>query len=153
MSEGVTLATKNGRHEKPYESKSVTASELAVRRATNAAGFRFRLHRRDLLGTPNLVFPRLLGIPGQRRRPLSVKQKRRRTAPPSWVDVIPAAEPLSPSTAAPQISPRVRLVGCASERRRTPNDRSGCDDTRSQTRPSCPRLLRLRVSLDAGRDL
>ncbi len=50
-------------------------------------------------------------------------------------------------------SARVRQAGCASERRRTPSDRSGCDDTRSQTRPSCPRLLCLRVSLDAGRDL
>ncbi|MFN3615185.1 MAG: very short patch repair endonuclease [Rubrimonas sp.] len=35
-----------------------TAPELAVRRAAHAAGFRFRLHRRDLPGTPDLVFPR-----------------------------------------------------------------------------------------------
>jgi len=33
--------------------------ELAVRRATHALGYRARLHRRDLPGTPDLVFPRL----------------------------------------------------------------------------------------------
>lgn len=33
--------------------------EMAVRRAAHALGFRFRLHRRDLPGTPDLVFPRL----------------------------------------------------------------------------------------------
>ena len=35
-----------------------TAPELAVRRALHAAGFRFRLHRRDLPGTPDIVLPR-----------------------------------------------------------------------------------------------
>lgn len=35
-----------------------TAPELAVRRAAHAAGMRFRLHRRDLPGTPDIVFPR-----------------------------------------------------------------------------------------------
>lgn len=35
-----------------------TAPEIAVRRAAHAAGFRFRLHRRDLPGTPDLVFPK-----------------------------------------------------------------------------------------------
>lgn len=35
-----------------------TAPELAVRRALHAAGFRFRLHRRDLPGTPDLVLPK-----------------------------------------------------------------------------------------------
>lgn len=34
-----------------------TGPETAVRRAAHAAGFRFRLHRRDLPGTPDLVFP------------------------------------------------------------------------------------------------
>ncbi|MFN3727375.1 MAG: very short patch repair endonuclease [Allosphingosinicella sp.] len=33
--------------------------EMAVRRAAHALGYRFRLHRRDLPGTPDLVFPRL----------------------------------------------------------------------------------------------
>lgn len=36
-----------------------TGPELRVRRAAHALGFRFRLHRRDLPGSPDLVFPRL----------------------------------------------------------------------------------------------
>ena len=35
-----------------------TYPELAVRRAAHAMGYRFRLHRRDLPGQPDLVFPR-----------------------------------------------------------------------------------------------
>lgn len=35
-----------------------TRLELAVRRAAHRLGFRFRLHRRDLPGSPDLVFPR-----------------------------------------------------------------------------------------------
>jgi DNA mismatch endonuclease (patch repair protein) len=35
-----------------------TAPELRVRKAAHAVGLRFRLHRRDLPGTPDLVFPR-----------------------------------------------------------------------------------------------
>jgi len=35
-----------------------TRPELLVRRAMHQAGLRFRLHRRDLPGTPDLVFPR-----------------------------------------------------------------------------------------------
>lgn len=35
-----------------------TAPELRVRRAAHALGLRFRLHRKDLPGTPDLVFPR-----------------------------------------------------------------------------------------------
>lgn len=34
-----------------------TTPEMAVRRAAHALGTRFRLHRRDLPGTPDLVFP------------------------------------------------------------------------------------------------
>jgi DNA mismatch endonuclease (patch repair protein) len=34
-----------------------TAPEMVVRRALHAAGFRFRLHRRDLPGCPDLTFP------------------------------------------------------------------------------------------------
>ncbi|MBU1377071.1 MAG: DNA mismatch endonuclease Vsr [Alphaproteobacteria bacterium] len=34
-----------------------TAPELAVRRLAHRLGFRFRLHRRDLPGSPDLVFP------------------------------------------------------------------------------------------------
>jgi DNA mismatch endonuclease (patch repair protein) len=35
-----------------------TKPELLVRRRAHAVGLRFRLHRRDLPGTPDLVFPR-----------------------------------------------------------------------------------------------
>ena len=35
-----------------------TAAELFVRREFHAAGLRFRLHRKDLPGTPDLVLPR-----------------------------------------------------------------------------------------------
>jgi DNA mismatch endonuclease (patch repair protein) len=34
-----------------------TKPEVAVRKAAHALGLRFRLHRRDLPGTPDLVFP------------------------------------------------------------------------------------------------
>lgn len=33
-----------------------TGPELTVRRLNHALGYRFRLHRRDLPGTPDLVF-------------------------------------------------------------------------------------------------
>jgi DNA mismatch endonuclease (patch repair protein) len=36
-----------------------TGPELAVRRAARRLGYRYRLHRRDLPGTPDLIFPRL----------------------------------------------------------------------------------------------
>lgn len=36
-----------------------TAPELRIRRLLHAAGFRYRLHARDLPGTPDLVFPSL----------------------------------------------------------------------------------------------
>lgn len=39
-----------------------TKPEMIVRRAVHAAGFRYRLHRRDLPGTPDLVFPRLKAV-------------------------------------------------------------------------------------------
>lgn len=35
-----------------------TSPEMRVRRAAHALGLRFRLHRRDLPGKPDLVFPR-----------------------------------------------------------------------------------------------
>jgi DNA mismatch endonuclease (patch repair protein) len=34
-----------------------TRPELTIRRALHSAGFRYRLHRRDLPGCPDLVFP------------------------------------------------------------------------------------------------
>ncbi len=36
-----------------------TTPELTVRRLIHGLGYRFRLHRRDLPGTPDLVFPGL----------------------------------------------------------------------------------------------
>ena len=36
-----------------------TSPELRVRHAAHVLGYRFRLHRRDLPGSPDLVFPRL----------------------------------------------------------------------------------------------
>jgi len=35
-----------------------TKPEMVVRRALFAAGYRFRLHRRDLPGVPDIVVPR-----------------------------------------------------------------------------------------------
>ncbi|RUV66395.1 very short patch repair endonuclease, partial [Mesorhizobium sp. M1A.F.Ca.IN.020.30.1.1] len=35
-----------------------TKPEMAVRRVAHALGYRFRLHRKDLPGKPDLVFPR-----------------------------------------------------------------------------------------------
>ena len=37
---------------------SNTSPELALRRALHALGFRFRLHRKDLPGRPDIVLPR-----------------------------------------------------------------------------------------------
>ena len=39
--------------------KAGTKPEMRVRRAAHRLGYRFRLHRSDLPGTPDLVFPRL----------------------------------------------------------------------------------------------
>ena len=36
-----------------------TAPEMTVRRMAHRMGYRFRLHRRDLPGKPDLVFPKL----------------------------------------------------------------------------------------------
>jgi DNA mismatch endonuclease, patch repair protein len=36
-----------------------TTPEIVVRRLVHALGYRFRLHRRDLPGTPDIVLPRL----------------------------------------------------------------------------------------------
>lgn len=39
-----------------------TAPELSVRRALHAAGLRFRIHRRDLPGSPDVVLPRFRAV-------------------------------------------------------------------------------------------
>ena len=50
-------AAKTGRSENMRRIKSKgMVPELAVRRAAHHMGFRFRLHRRDLPGAPDLVF-------------------------------------------------------------------------------------------------
>ena len=36
--------------------------EMVVRRIAHALGYRYRLHRRDLPGAPDLVFPRLTSV-------------------------------------------------------------------------------------------
>ncbi|HEX8513991.1 MAG TPA: very short patch repair endonuclease [Allosphingosinicella sp.] len=36
-----------------------TSAEVRVRKAAHGMGFRFRVHRKDLPGTPDLVFPKL----------------------------------------------------------------------------------------------
>lgn len=41
---------------------SDTKPELLLRRGLHARGFRFRLHRRDLPGRPDIVFPRCRGV-------------------------------------------------------------------------------------------
>ncbi|MDE0173347.1 MAG: DNA mismatch endonuclease Vsr [Defluviicoccus sp.] len=42
--------------------KTDTKPEMIVRRLAHGLGYRFRLYRRDLPGTPDLVFPRLRKI-------------------------------------------------------------------------------------------
>lgn len=39
-----------------------TGPECAVRRMAHSLGFRFRLHRKDLPGTPDLVFPKYYAV-------------------------------------------------------------------------------------------
>ena len=39
-----------------------TKPEMIVRRIAHGLGFRFRLHRRDLPGSPDLVFPRYKSV-------------------------------------------------------------------------------------------
>lgn len=39
-----------------------TKPELIIRRALHRAGFRFRLHRRDLPGRPDIVLPKYCGV-------------------------------------------------------------------------------------------
>ena len=39
-----------------------TAPEVCVRRMLHSLGYRFRLHRKDLPGTPDIVFPLVAGL-------------------------------------------------------------------------------------------
>ena len=55
----VTEASSEGRRRNMAAIRSKnTQPEMFVRRRVHAAGFRFRLHRRDLPGHPDIVFPR-----------------------------------------------------------------------------------------------
>jgi DNA mismatch endonuclease (patch repair protein) len=56
MADHLTVSERSG-HMRRIRKRN-TKPELAVRRAAHALGVRFRLHRRDLPGTPDLVFPR-----------------------------------------------------------------------------------------------
>ncbi|MGO9546226.1 MAG: very short patch repair endonuclease [Rhodomicrobium sp.] len=47
------MASIRSKHMKP---------ELTVRKAAHALGFRFRLHRKDLPGKPDLVFPKYRAV-------------------------------------------------------------------------------------------
>lgn len=59
MKSSVLVAPSEGRRRNMAAIRSKnTKPEIYVRRHVHAAGFRFRLHRRDLPGRPDLVFPR-----------------------------------------------------------------------------------------------
>jgi DNA mismatch endonuclease (patch repair protein) len=60
MAEAVTRSERS-RIMAAVKSKD-TAPELLVRRLVHSMGYRYRLHVRSLLGTPDLVFPRLRKI-------------------------------------------------------------------------------------------
>lgn len=42
--------------------RSNTGPEIAVRKSLHALGFRFRLHRRDLPGSPDIVLPKYKAV-------------------------------------------------------------------------------------------
>jgi DNA mismatch endonuclease, patch repair protein len=54
-------ATERSRNMASIRSKDMKP-ELAVRKLAHALGFRFRLHRKDLPGKPDLVFPKLKAV-------------------------------------------------------------------------------------------
>jgi DNA mismatch endonuclease (patch repair protein) len=59
MSEIVLIPPTEARSRNMSAIRSVnTRPELAVRRSFHSAGFRFQLHRSDLPGKPDVVFPR-----------------------------------------------------------------------------------------------
>jgi len=53
-----TLTKSQRSHRMSLIRSKNTLPELAVRRIVHSMGFRFRLHRRDLPGSPDLVFPK-----------------------------------------------------------------------------------------------
>jgi DNA mismatch endonuclease (patch repair protein) len=54
-----TLSPANRSHIMSLVRSKDTKPEKVVRRLVSSLGFRYRLHRRDLPGTPDLVFPKL----------------------------------------------------------------------------------------------
>ncbi|MGG7566666.1 very short patch repair endonuclease [Rhodovulum sp. DZ06] len=52
-----TLSPEDRRRAMKAVKGANTSPELRLRRALHARGFRFRLHRRDLPGTPDIVLP------------------------------------------------------------------------------------------------
>jgi len=55
--------SQQGRSEQMSRIKATdTGPEMVVRRLAHSLGFRYKLHVRDLPGTPDLVFPRLRKI-------------------------------------------------------------------------------------------
>lgn len=58
MSRPTFAGTTEGRRRNMAANRSTdTKPELAVRRMLHAAGYRYHIHRRNLPGTPDLVFP------------------------------------------------------------------------------------------------
>ncbi|MFH1465620.1 MAG: very short patch repair endonuclease [Pseudomonadota bacterium] len=51
------LSQEDGRRAMQAVHSKDTAPEMIVRRLLHRAGYRYRLHRRDLPGVPDLVFP------------------------------------------------------------------------------------------------
>jgi DNA mismatch endonuclease (patch repair protein) len=67
-----------------------TKPELVVRRLAHAWGFRFRLHRRDLPGRPDMVFPRhqkVIFVHGcfWHQHACALGKKKPRTRPEYWL--------------------------------------------------------------------
>lgn len=52
-----TLTPEERSHRMSQVRSTDTKPELVVRRLVHGMGYRYRLHRRDLPGTPDLVFP------------------------------------------------------------------------------------------------
>lgn len=66
-----------------------TVPEMIVRRAAHRLGLRFRLHRKDLVGTPDLVFPSrrtVVFVHGcfWHQHPGCVRASRSKTRPEYW---------------------------------------------------------------------
>lgn len=59
MSEGPRALNEQVRSRLSRQASKDTVPELQLRRALHAAGVRFRVHRSDLPGSPDIVLPRL----------------------------------------------------------------------------------------------